>query len=271
MENNELKAHALNVRRNIIEMIYAAQSGHPGGSLGCSDIVTFLYFEEMNINKDNLDSTNRDRFVLSKGHCSPALYATLFEKGLIKEDLKTFRKVGSKLQGHPSMNYLKGVDMSTGSLGQGVSCAVGMAIANKLDNNDNRVYALLGDGESEEGIVWEALMAACHYKLDNLVIIFDNNNLQIDGNVQDVIGPLPLKEKALAFGANALECDGHDFDSIREALNKAKNTKGMPTVIVAHTVKGKGVSFMENNYGWHGKAPNDDEYHKAMDELKEVR
>ena len=271
MENNELKAHALNVRRNIIEMVYAAQSGHPGGSLGCADIVTFLYFEQMNVNKDNLASTNRDRFVLSKGHCSPALYAVLSEKGLIDEDLKTFRKVGSKLQGHPSMNYLKGIDMSTGSLGQGVSCAVGMAIANKIDGNNNRVYALLGDGEVEEGIVWEAMMAASHYKLDNLVIIIDNNNLQIDGNVEDVIGPLPIKEKALAFNCNALECDGNDFDSLREALNKTKEVKDKPSVIVAHTIKGKGVSFMENDYGWHGKAPNEDEYNKAMAELQEVR
>ena len=271
MENNELKKHALNIRRDIIEMIYAAQSGHPGGSLGCTDILTYLYFEEMNINNDNLKSTNRDRFVLSKGHCSPALYGTLTEKGLIHEDLKTFRKLGSKLQGHPSMIYLEGVDMSTGSLGQGVSTAVGMAIANKLDKNDNRVYALLGDGESEEGLVWEAMMAACHYKLDNLVIIFDNNNLQIDGNVEDVIGPLPLLDKAKAFGANAIKCDGHDFDSIRNAFNKARNTKGKPTVIVAHTIKGKGVSFMENDYGWHGKAPSDDEYKKAMEDLKEVK
>ncbi len=269
MENNELKLHALNVRRDIIEMVYAAQSGHPGGSLGCADIVTFLYFEQMNINKDNLSGKDRDRFVLSKGHCTPALYGTLSERGLIDEDLKTFRKLGSKLQGHPSMHYLKGVDMSTGSLGQGVSVAVGMALANKLDKNNHHVYALLGDGEVEEGLVWEAMMAACHYKLDNLTIIIDNNNLQIDGNVQDVIGPLPLKKKALAFGANAVECDGHDFDSIRKALNSGE--EGKPLVVVAHTIKGKGVSFMENDYGWHGKAPNDEEYAKAMEDLKEVR
>ena len=270
MENNELQKHALNVRRNIIEMVYAAQSGHPGGSLGSADILTFLYFEEMNINKDNMDSKNRDRFVLSKGHCSPGLYGVLTEKGLINEDIKTFRQLNSKLQGHPSVTYLEGIDMSTGSLGQGVSASVGMAIANKIDKNDNRVYTLLGDGECEEGIVWEAMMAACHYKLDNLVIIIDNNNLQIDGNVQDVIGPLPLKEKAQAFGANTIECDGNDFDSIRAAFKNARETKGLPSVIIAHTVKGKGVSYMENEYGWHGKAPNADEYKIAIEDLKEV-
>ena len=271
MEISELKKHALNIRRDIIEMVYSASSGHPGGSLGCTDILTYLYFEEMNINKDNLASTNRDRFVLSKGHCSPALYGVLSEKGLINEDIKTFRKLGSKLQGHPSMRYLNGVDMSTGSLGQGVSTAVGMAIANKIDKNDNRVYALVGDGESEEGIVWEAMMAACHYNLDNLVIIFDVNGLQIDGNVQDVIGPLPLGDKAKAFGANVVECDGHDFESLKDAFDKARAFKGKPTVIVANTVKGKGVSYMENNYAWHGAAPNEEQYNQAMDELKEVK
>ncbi|MDO4501171.1 MAG: transketolase [Erysipelotrichaceae bacterium] len=271
MENNELKQHALNVRRNIIDMVYAAQSGHPGGSLGCADILTYIYFEEMNVNADNLKSTNRDRFVLSKGHCSPALYAVLSEKGLIHEDLKTFRKLGSKLQGHPSMIYLEGVDMSTGSLGQGVSTAVGMAIANKIDKNENKVFTVIGDGESEEGLVWEALMAACHYKLDNLVIVFDVNNLQIDGNVQDVISPLPLKEKAEAFGAKCVECDGHDFDSLRAAFAVAKETKGQPTVIIANTVKGKGVSFMENNYAWHGAAPNAEQYAVAMEDLKEAK
>lgn len=270
MDNIELKKHALQIRRDVIEMVYSAQSGHPGGSLGSADIVTFLYFEEMNINQDNLESTNRDRFVLSKGHCSPVLYAVLTEKGLINEDIKSFRQVGSKLQGHPSMRYLAGVDMSTGSLGQGVSTAVGMAIANKLDKNDNRVYALVGDGEAEEGLVWEAMMAACHYKLDNLCIIFDVNHLQIDGNVEDVIGPLPLKEKAEAFGAYTVECDGNDFDSIREAFKQARTNKGKPTVIIANTIKGKGVSFMENEYGWHGKAPNEAEYKQAMEDLKEA-
>lgn len=265
MDNKELQLHANNIRKGIVDMVYAAQSGHPGGSLGSADIITYLYFEEMDINKDNVTSKDRDRFVLSKGHCSPALYATLKEKGLIDEDLKTFRQLGSKLQGHPSTAYLDAVDISTGSLGQGVSCAVGMAIANKLDHNNHNIYCLVGDGESEEGIVWEALMAACHYKLDNLVIIFDNNGLQIDGNVQDVIGPLPLKEKALAFGAHTVEIDGNDFDSIRKGLKD--RVKDKPTVIIAHTVKGKGVSYMENNAGWHGKAPNKEEYEVAMKEL----
>lgn len=271
MNNNELKKHANNIRKNIVQMVYDAQSGHPGGSLGCADILTYLYFEAMDINKDNVKGLDRDRFVLSKGHCSPALYATLKEAKLMDEDLKTFRQINSKLQGHPNMNYVDGVDMSTGSLGQGVSTAVGMALANKLDNNNHHVYALVGDGESEEGIVWEALMASSHYKLNNLTIIFDQNNLQIDGNVQDVIGPLPLVDKAKAFGANTLECDGNDFDSIRKAINQAKDYKDTVTVIVAHTVKGKGVSYMENNYAWHGAAPNEQQYTIAMDELNKER
>ena len=271
MDNNLLKQHALNIRRNIVNMVYSAQSGHPGGSLGSADILTYLYFEEMNINKDNVSTTNRDRFILSKGHCSPGLYATLKEADLLDDDLNTFRQIDSKLQGHPNMNYVDGVDMSTGSLGQGISCAVGMAIANKIDNSNNRVYVLCGDGESEEGIVWEAMMSACHYKLDNLCIIFDLNHLQIDGNVEDVIGPLPLVDKAKAFGANVIECDGNDFDSIRKAFNEAKNRKEIPTVIVANTIKGKGVSYMENNYGWHGKAPNEEEYKTAMEDLKEAK
>lgn len=271
MDINNLKKRANNIRKNIVEMVYNAQSGHPGGSLGCTDILTYLYFEQMNINKNNLESIDRDRFVLSKGHCSPALYAVLHEAGLLEEDLQTFRQINSKLQGHPNMNYVTGVDMSTGSLGQGVSAAVGMALANKLDKNNHRIYALLGDGESEEGIVWEAMMAAAHYKLDNLCIIFDLNHLQIDGNVQDVIGPLPLLEKAKAFGANAVECDGNDFSSLKQAFDIAENTKDMPTVIIAHTIKGKGVSFMENNYAWHGSAPNSEQYEQAMAELKEQR
>ena len=271
MDNNELRKHALNVRRNIVQMVYDAQSGHPGGSLGCADILTYLYLNEMNINKNNVKTTKRDRFVLSKGHCSPALYATLKEADLLDEDLKTFRQINSKLQGHPNMNYVDSVDMSTGSLGQGISCAVGMAIANKLDKTSDRVYVLCGDGESEEGLVWEALMSACHYKLDNMCIIFDLNHLQIDGNVEDVVGPLPLLEKAQAFGANVVECDGNDFDSLAQAFAAAKNTKDVPTVIIANTIKGKGVSFMENNYGWHGKAPNDDEYKQAMQDLQEAK
>ena len=270
MNSNELRTHALNIRKNIIQMVYEAQSGHPGGSLGSADILTYLYFNEMNINKDNVDSTNRDRFILSKGHCSPGLYATLSEAGLLNEDLKTFRQINSKLQGHPNMNYVAGVDMSTGSLGQGLSCGVGMAIANKLDSNDNRVYVLCGDGEAEEGIVWEALMAACHYKLDNLCVVFDVNHLQIDGNVEDVVNPLPLDTKAKAFGANVIECNGNDFDELDKAFVSARAYKGAPTVIIANTIKGKGVSYMENNYGWHGKAPNEDEYKIAMQDLKEA-
>ena len=271
MDLNEIKNHALNIRRNILKMIYEAKSGHPGGSLGCTDILTYLYFEEMNINKENVSGINRDRFVLSKGHCSPALYATLYEAGLMNEDLSTFRQINSKLQGHPNMHYIDGVDMSTGSLGQGISCAVGMAIANKLDGNDNRVYVLCGDGEAEEGLVWEALMAACHYKLDNLCIIFDLNHLQIDGNIEDVMNPLPLPEKVNAFGAYCFECDGHDFESLKNAFDEANTNKGKPTVIIAHTVKGKGVSYMENNYAWHGTAPKEDEYNIAMKELQEVK
>lgn len=271
MNKQSLKKHALSIRRNIIEQVYAAQSGHPGGSLGCADILTYLYFEEMNINKKNVSSTNRDRFVLSKGHCSPALYATLFEKGLLNEDLHSFRQLHSKLQGHPNMNYVEGVDMSTGSLGQGISTAVGMAIANKLDKNKNRVYALVGDGESEEGIVWEALMAANHYKLDNLCVIFDINKLQIDGNVQDVIGPLPLDSKAKAFGFNVIKINGNDFDDLQKAFKIARETKDKPTCIIANTVKGKGVSYMENNYAWHGAAPNKEQYEQAIKDLKEAK
>ena len=271
MDNNELKKHALEVRKNIVTMVHSANSGHPGGSLSAADILTFLYFEKMNINKGNVKTTNRDRFVLSKGHASPALYGILKEAGLMDEDITTFRKINSNLQGHPNMNEVDGVDMSTGSLGQGISCAVGMAIANKVDKNNNRVYVLCGDGESEEGLVWEAMMAACHYKLDNLCIIFDLNHLQIDGYVDDVIGPLPLLEKAQAFGANTVECNGNDYDSLAKAFETAKQTKGAPTVIIANTIKGKGVSFMENNYGWHGKAPSDDEYKQAMEDLKEAK
>jgi len=270
MDNLELKKHASNVRQKALTMVYSANSGHPGGSLSAADILTMLYFEEMDINESNVGSTKRDRFVLSKGHVSPALYAVLDEKGLLNEDINTFRKLNSNLQGHPNMNEVKGVDMSTGSLGQGISTAVGMAIANKLDKVPYHVYVLVGDGESEEGIVWEALMAASHYNLDNLTVIFDNNNLQIDGNVQDVIGPLPLKEKAEAFGLYALECDGHDFDSLRSAFKQAKENSGKPTAIVAHTVKGKGVSFMENQASWHGTAPNQEQYEQAMNELKEA-
>ena len=264
MNNLELEKIANEIRKSIVTAVHSAKSGHPGGSLSVTDILVTLYFNIARIDKTNVKDVQRDKVILSKGHCSPGLYAVLHEAGLLDEDLHGFRQLGSKLQGHPNMNYIDGVDMSTGSLGQGVSCAVGMAIANKLDNSENRVYALCGDGESEEGIVWEALMAACHYKLDNLCIIFDQNGLQIDGNVQDVIGPLPLLEKAQAFGAATIECDGNDFESLKNAFGFARQTKGVPTVIIAHTVKGKGVSYMENNYAWHGAAPKEEDYKIAM-------
>ena len=265
-----LEKHALNIRRNIVKMVYAAQSGHPGGSLGAADIMTYLYFKEMDINKDNAGGIDRDRFVLSKGHNSPALYATLYEAGLIDEDLLGFRQLGSNLQGHPNMDKIAAVDMSTGSLGQGVSVAVGMALANKLDGNDHRIYTLLGDGESQEGLVWEAMMAAGHYHLDNLVVIFDQNGLQIDGDITKVMNPLSLADKARAFNFHVVECDGNDFASLEKAFREARETKGMPTCIVAHTVKGKGVSFMENNAAWHGSAPNEEQFNQAMEDLKEV-
>ena len=268
MTNEELKVHAKNIRRNIVTEVYSAKSGHPGGSLSAADILTELYFEHMDINKDNVNTIDRDRFVLSKGHASPLLYATLAEKGFIDiEDLKGFRHIDSKLQGHPNMNYVSGVDMSTGSLGQGISCAVGMAITNKVDGNNHRIYALLGDGECEEGEVWEAAMAASHYKLDNLCAILDYNHLQIDGNIEDVISPEPFMSKFEAFGWNVLDVNGHDFDELRNTFEQAKQVKDKPTVIIAHTIKGKGVSFMENNYAWHGAAPNQEQYEQAMEEL----
>ena len=267
METKELEQHANNIRKNIVAQVYSAKSGHPGGSLSAADILTELYFEQMDINKDNINTIDRDRFVLSKGHASPVLYATLKEKGLLEEDLTTFRHIDSKLQGHPNMNYVAGVDMSTGSLGQGISCAVGMAISNKVDGNNHRIYALLGDGECEEGEVWEAAMAAGHYKLDNLCAIIDNNGLQIDGKVSDVIGPEPFEDKFKAFGWHVITIDGHDFEQIARAFDEARATKGMPTCIVAHTIKGKGVSFMEDQVGWHGKAPNAEEYKIALHDL----
>lgn len=271
MDVKDLKQHALNIRRNIVKMVYSAQSGHPGGSLGAADIMTYLYFVQMDINKDNVNTTDRDRFVLSKGHTSPGLYATLYEAGLMDEDLSTFRQINSRLQGHPNMNYVAGVDMSTGSLGQGISTAVGMALANRLDGNGHKVYALVGDGESEEGLVWEAMMAAHHYQLEDFCVIFDLNHLQIDGRIEDVMNPLSLTEKAKAFGFETVECDGNDFESIAKAFEVFNNTKGKPTAIIAHTVKGKGVSFMENNYAWHGAAPNEEQFNQAMEDLKEVR
>ncbi len=269
MQKEVLQKHACNIRRNIIQMVYDAQSGHPGGSLGAVDILTYLYFEEMDVDKSNVASLERDRFVLSKGHTSPALYAVLYEAGLLQEDLSTFRQINSKLQGHPNMNYVAGVDMSTGSLGQGISTAVGMALANRLDQSSHRVYVLVGDGESEEGLVWEAMMAAGHYQLDNLCVIFDVNHLQIDGKIEDVLNPMPLDKKAEAFQFHVICCDGHDFDDLQRAFDEAGKTKGKPTAIIANTIKGKGVSFMENNYAWHGSAPNEEQYLQAMEELKE--
>ena len=268
MEKEVLKKHANSVRQKIIEMVYAASSGHIGGALSAADIVTYLYFEKMGIDESNVAKTTRDRFVLSKGHASALLYGILDEKGLLKEDIHSFRKINSKLQGHPSMRYLDGVDMSTGSLGQGASVAVGMALSNKLDGNDYHVYCLLGDGESEEGIVWEAMMAASNYKLDNLTYILDFNHLQIDGPIEEVMDPTPFKEKFEAFGLKVVECDGHDFDSIAKAFEETESYKDGPQVIIAHTVKGKGVSFMEAEVGWHGTAPSTEQYEQAMAELK---
>lgn len=269
MEIQQLKEHAKNVRKNILKMIANANSGHTGGSLGAADLLTVLYFEIMDINKDNVKGIDRDRFVLSKGHTSPLLYAVLAEKGLLDEsELMTFRKIDSNLQGHPNMNYVDGVDMSTGSLGQGLAAANGMAIANKLAGNEHRVYALLGDGECEEGEIWEAAMAAAHYKSDNLCAIVDVNGLQIDGFTKDVIGPEPLDEKFKAFGWHVINIHGHNLEEIRNALEEAKTIKGQPTAIVAKTVKGKGVSFMENEAGWHGKAPNAEQLEKALAELE---
>ena len=265
MNNLELSKIANEVRKGVIKSTHSAKSGHPGGSLSVADIITYLYFEEMNVDPKNPQWADRDRFVLSKGHVAPALYATLAEKGFFpKEDLTTLRHVGSYLQGHPDMKGVPGVDMSTGSLGQGVSAAVGMAIAGKLDKKDYTVYALLGDGEIQEGQVWEAAMLAGHRHLDNLVVIVDNNGLQIDGNVADVNSPYPIDKKFEAFGWNVVICDAHDFDSIEAAFNNAKATKGKPTAIIAKSIKGKGVSYMENNAGWHGKAPNAEEYAVAM-------
>lgn len=268
MDISDLEKHAHNIRVNIIKEVYAGKSGHPGGSLSAADILTVLYFNIMNINKENVGSNDRDRFVLSKGHGAPLLYAVLAEKGFIPEEqLLTIRHLHTKLQGHPDMNDLDGVDMSTGSLGQGISAAVGMALANRLDKNDHRIYTLLGDGECEEGQVWEAAMAAAHYKLDNLCAVVDHNGLQIDGNIQDVIGPEPFDEKFAAFGWHVINIDGHDMKAIEEAFHEAESVKGKPTVIIAKTVKGKGVSYMENAVGWHGKAPNEEEYHIALKEL----
>lgn len=264
----ELKLHAANVRKMAIEAVYSANSGHPGGSLSAADIITYLYMEEMNIDPKNPKNPDRDRFVLSKGHCSPALYAALAERGFIpNEDIKTFRHTDSYLQGHPDMKGVKGVDMSTGSLGQGISAACGMAECAKLDNKDYRVYVVMGDGESEEGQVWEAAMFAAHYKLDNLTVFLDFNGLQIDGDVRDVMNPTPLDKKFEAFNWNVLHIDAHNFEEIEAAVNDAKATKGKPTLILAKSIKGKGVSFMENKAEWHGAAPKKEQYEQAMEEL----
>ena len=264
-----LKEKALNIRLGALEGIYSASSGHPGGSLAIADILSYLYFSEMNVNPENPADPDRDRLVLSKGHTAPGLYAALAEKGYFdKSLLSTLRKFGSILQGHPDMKHIPGIDMSTGSLGQGFSAANGIALAGKIDKKDYRVYAILGDGESEEGQIWEAAMFGAHYKLDNLCAIVDNNGLQIDGKVTEVMNPTPLDEKFLAFGWNVYTIDGHNFDEIADALEKAKTVKGKPTAIIANCVKGKGVSFMENQVGWHGSAPNKEQYEQAIAELK---
>lgn len=259
---------ANNMRKNILKMIHNANSGHPGGSLSCTDILAALYFNVMNINKENLKDVKRDKFVLSKGHASPALYAVLAEKGFIsEEELMTFRLINSNLQGHPNMNECPGVDMSTGSLGQGLSVAVGMSLANKLDKNDFRTYVVCGDGELQEGQIWEAAMSAAHFKLDNLLLVVDHNKLQIDGFNKDVMNVEPIGAKFQAFGWETISCDGHDIEAITAAAKYAEKVKGKPTVIIAETVKGKGVSFMENQAGWHGKAPSDEELALALKEL----
>ena len=268
-EKKQLQVTACKVRMGIIEGTHAAKSGHPGGSLSAADMFTYLYLRELNVDPANPKWEERDRFVLSKGHTAPGLYSALAQRGFFPvEDLKTLRHVGSHLQGHPNMNMTPGVDMSTGSLGQGISVAAGMALAAKHQGKTCRVYTLLGDGEIQEGQVWEACMLAGHYKLDNFCVIVDNNGLQIDGKVADVMSPYPITDKLAAFGFHVVAINGHDFDEIESALETAKNTKGMPTAIVMSTTKGKGVSYMEDKAGWHGKAPNDAEYEQAMNELK---
>ena len=270
MDNLQLKKYANEVRKGIVTSTHSAKAGHPGGSLSAADVFTFLYFEEMNIDPKNPAKEDRDRFVLSKGHTAPGLYSALANRGYFPvEDLKTLRKLGSYLQGHPNM-HIPGVDMASGSLGQGISAAAGMALGAKLNNKDFRVYTLLGDGEIQEGQVWEAAMFAGFRKLDNLVVIVDNNGLQIDGPVDEVCSPYPIADKFKAFNFNVVEIDGHDFDQIRSAFNNAKETKGMPTCIILKTIKGKGVSFMENKADWHGKAPNDEEYAIAMADLAKI-
>ena len=266
MTELELKKTANEVRKNIVTAVYHAHSGHPGGSLSAADILTYLYFEEMNVEPKDPGKADRDRFVLSKGHAAPGLYSALAERGYIdKEELKGLRHVGCFLQGHPDMKHIPGVDMSSGSLGQGISAAVGM-----MDHADYRVYTLLGDGEIQEGQAWEASMLAANHKLDNLVVIVDNNNLQIDGTVEEVNSPYPIDEKFKAFKFHVISINGNDFDEIAAAFKKAREHKGQPTAIIARTIKGKGVSFMENQVGWHGKAPNKEEYETAMEELEKA-
>ena len=265
----ELEKKAIEVRKGIIEAVYSGKSGHPGGSLSIADILTVLYFNEMNIDEKNPKWEDRDRLVLSKGHCSPALYSCLANRGFFGvEKLKTFRNINSNLQGHPDMNKVPGVDMTTGSLGQGLSSANGMAIAGKMNNKNYRVYCILGDGEIEEGQVWEAAMASNKYKLDNLCVIIDNNNLQIDGTIEEVMSSYPIDEKFRSFGFEIIKINGHDIDEILKAFEVAKNVKGKPTCIIAKTIKGKGVSYMENQVGWHGKAPNEEQYKLAINELE---
>ncbi|SFO05732.1 transketolase [Pseudobutyrivibrio sp. UC1225] len=272
MTNQELKKTAIEVRKGIIEGVHAAKAGHPGGSLSATEVFTYLYFEEMNIDPKNPKKADRDRFVLSKGHTAPGLYSTLAQRGFFPiEDLKTLRSIGSHLQGHPCVQHTPGIDASSGSLGQGISVAVGMALSAKLSNENYRVYTLLGDGEIQEGQVWEAAMFAAAKKLDNLCVIVDNNGLQIDGRIEDVNSPYPIPDKFRAFNFHVVEvADGNDFDQLRAAFAEAKATKGQPTAIVMKTVKGKGISFMENQVGWHGKAPNDEEYAIAMEELRKA-
>ena len=272
MTKLELEKIAVEVRKGIITGVHSAKSGHPGGSLSAAEIFTYLYFVEMNVDPKNPKDPNRDRFVLSKGHVAPGLYATLAQKGYFPvEELEGLRHIGSMLQGHPDMKHIPGIDMSSGSLGQGISAAVGMALSAKLSNESYRVYTLLGDGEIQEGQVWEAAMFAGHRKLDNLVVIVDNNGLQIDGKIDDVCSPYPIDKKFEAFNFHVINvADGNDMDQLRAAFDEAKATKGMPTAIIMKTVKGKGVSFMENQVGWHGKAPNDEQYAQAMEELEKA-
>ena len=272
MNKLELQKTANEVRKGIVTAVYSAKAGHPGGSLSAADVFTYLYFEEMNIDPKDPHKPDRDRFVLSKGHTAPGLYSTLAHRGYFPvEDLKTFRHVGSYLQGHPDMKHIPGVDMSSGSLGQGISAAVGMALSAKLSGDSYRVYTLLGDGEIQEGQVWEASMFAGHRKLDNLVVIVDNNGLQIDGKIEDVCSPYPIDKKFEAFNFHVINvADGNDFDQLKAALDEARATKGMPTAIIMKTVKGKGVSYMENSVDWHGKAPNEEQYNIAMEDLEKA-